>query len=326
MKKMRIIAVLAAAAMALSACGVNSTLKKTAMEIGDVKVTAGDIATMTNSELAYSGSEFETVKDSVAEQMEKILKYGEVAKAMGVELTDEEKSSATALRAQYASSGGGYNTYSKFLKDNGSSIEFYDTLFTASAYTTKLQEQITKEFEDKEVTDEELNKFYNDSYYCAKHILIKNPEEGEKAEEGEKQGEELAKELLERAKNGENFDDMIKEYSEDPGSESNPDGYVFTEGQMVKPFEKAVKELKVGEFGFCESSYGYHVILRVELPAFDSQKDTVSSKYSSKRIENRFDELVKEHNIKININQEVIDAIDKDMLKEPKAKTEEEAE
>ena len=119
---------------------------------------------------------------------------------------------------------------------------------------------------------------------------------------------------------------MIKEYSEDPGSESNPDGYVFTEGQMVKPFEKTVKELKVGEFGFCESSYGYHVILRVELPAFDSQKDNVSSRYSSKRIENRLDELVKEHNIKININQEVIDAIDKDMLKEPKVKTEEEAE
>ena len=326
MKKMRIIAVLAAAAMTLSACGVNSNLKKTAMEIGSVKVTAGDIATMTNSELSYSSSDFMTLKDSVVTQMEKILKFGELAKAMGIELTDEDKASAVSLRAQYATSGGGYNTYSKFLADNASSIDFYDTLFTASAYTTKLQEQITKEFEDKEVTDEELNKYYNESYYCAKHILINKPEEGEEAEKGEKQGEELAKELLERAKNGENFDDMIKEYSEDPGSESNPDGYVFTDGQMVEPFENAVKELKPGEFGFCESSYGYHVILRVELPAFDSQKDTVSSKYSTKRIENRLNELVKEYNIKVNINKEVIDAIEQDMLKEPAVKTEDEAE
>lgn len=320
MKKTRVIAVVAALAMALSACGANGNLKKVAMEVGDTKITAGDIAVMTKADMAYMGSDFATVKPMITEQMETIFQYGELGKAMKLELTDEEKNSAVSMRAQYAANGGGYDTYAKYLKDNASSMEFLDKLFTASAYASKVQEKIAEEFEDKEATDDELKAFYEESYYAAKHILINKPEEGEEAAEGEKQGEELANELLERAKNGEDFDAMMKEYSQDPGSESNPDGYVFTDGEMVEPFENKVKELKPGEFGICESDYGYHVILRLELPAFEDQKDTVSSSYSSKRTEKRFEELLKEHNIEIKINQEVIDAITEDMLTEAPVK------
>lgn len=320
MKKIRVIAAVAALAMALTACGANGNLKKVAMEIGDTKITAGDIAIMTKADMAYMGSDFETVKPMIVEQMETIFQYGELGEAMKIELTDEEKNSAVNMRAQYAANGGGYDAYTKYLKDNASSMDFLDKLFTASAYATKVQEKIAEEFKDKEATDDELKAFYDESYYAAKHILVNKPEEGAEPAEGEKQGEELANELLERAKNGEDFDALVKEYSQDPGSESNPDGYVFTDGEMVKPFEEKVKELKPGEFGICESDYGYHVILRVELPAFEDKKDTVSSSYSSKRTEKRFEELLKEYNIKVEIHQDVIDAIAEDMLTESPVK------
>ncbi len=323
MKKIRLVAAVAAMAMALSACGANAELKKTAMKIGDTKITAGDIAVMTKADMAYMGSDFATVKPMIVEQMETIFQYGELAKAMKIELTDEERNSAVSMRASYAANGGGFDAYSEYLKNNASSIDFLDNLFTASAYATKVQEQIAKEFEGKEATDEELKSFYEEKYYAAKHILVNKPEEGAEVKEGEKQGKELADELLERAKNGEDFDALVKEYSQDPGSESNPDGYVFTDGEMVAPFENKVKELKPGEFGMCESDYGYHVILRVELPAFEDKKDTVSSSYSAKRVELRFEELLKEHNITIEKFQDVIDAITEDMLTEQPVKEDE---
>ena len=47
------------------------------------------------------------------------------------------------------------------------------------------------------------------------------------------EAEKKANEILERAKNGEDFDALIKEYNEDPGMESNQDGYFFTDGEMV---------------------------------------------------------------------------------------------
>lgn len=38
------------------------------------------------------------------------------------------------------------------------------------------------------------------------------------------EAEKKANEILERAKTGEDFDALIKEYNEDPGMESNQDG------------------------------------------------------------------------------------------------------
>lgn len=321
MKKTRVLAALAAVAMMVSGCGSNSNLNDVAMEIGSVKITAGDIAVMTDAEMAYMGSDFDSVKSMIAEQMETVFKYGALGEAMGIELTDEEENSAVQMRAQYASNGGGLKAYSKYLKENKSSIDFLDKLFEANTYASKVQEKVTEEFEDKEATDEELKEYYEKNYFAAKHILINKPEEGEEAADGEKQGEELANDLLERAKNGEDFDAMMNEYSEDPGLESNPDGYVFTDGEMVEEFENAVKDIKPGEFTICESSYGYHVIMRVELPDFENEKSSVSSTYSSKRIENRIDELLEEYKIKVTVNSDVIDAITEDMLTEAPSAT-----
>ena len=322
MKKIRIMAVLAAAAMTLSACGANAGLKKVAMEVGNTKITAGDIAIMAKATMPQVASEFAEVRDMMADQIESMIKYGELAKAMGLKLSEEEKSSAVSMRAQYAANGGGYDVYSKYLKKNASSIEFLDNLSTAAAYATKVQEEISKEFEGKEATDEEMKSFYEENYYAAKHILV-NKEEAADDKKEEKQGEELAKELLERAKKGEDFDAMAKEYSQDPGLESEPDGYVFTDGEMVEPFTNTVKDLKPGEFGICESDYGYHIILRIDLPAFEDKKDVVSASYDSKRVEKRFEELLEEHGIKVTKYDDVINAITEDMLTEDVSKEEE---
>ena len=314
MKKTSVIAAVSLAAVMLTSCA-NGTFKKTAMEIGDVKVSGGDIATLTYSMASMSGQDFDSTLSQIPEMVEMSFQYGAVGKAMGIELTEDDKSMAVQTRAQFASNGGGLKDFTKFLKDNGSSIEFYDKLFEASAYQTKVNEKIEAIFEGKDITEDEINKYYKENYYHAKHILISKPEEGSETKEGEKQGKELADELLERAKNGEDFDALISEYSEDPGSESEPDGYVFTDGYMVKPFENAVKALKVGEFGFCESDFGYHVILRLDLPEIGDKTEEVKSVCESKRIENKLAELCEEHGVKTTTFDDVISSLKEDMLK-----------
>ena len=73
-----------------------------------------------------------------------------------------------------------------------------------------------------------------------------------------------ALDVCERAANGEDFDKMVAELSEDPGSQSNPDGYLVATGSgMVESFEKASLALAEGEVSEpVESDYGYHVIKR----------------------------------------------------------------
>lgn len=308
MKKTGLLAVVAAAAIALTSCGTGN-LSKTAMEIGDTKVTLGDLAVVTD--VMSGGADFDTAKTSFAEQIELSFKFGELGKAMGIELTDEEKDMAVQQRASWAQQNGGYSAFKKYLKANGSSIEFIEKLFGETMYQSGVMEKIDEMLEGVEATEEEVLATYQDTFLCAKHILIEFGEDKAAAEK-------LANEILERAKNGEDFDAMAQEYSTDPGLESNPQGYVFTDGEMVKPFEDGVKALKSGEFGICETTYGYHVLLRQDLPELtDEMRETVTKKVNNQREDKKIEELCEQYGIKVVVNDDVIASLTKDMMKKP---------
>ena len=58
----------------------------------------------------------------------------------------------------------------------------------------------------------------------------------------------------------------MNQYSEDTGLSNNPNGYTFTEGQMVTEFYDGAKALAEDEVSeLVKSSYGYHIIKRVKL-------------------------------------------------------------
>lgn len=61
------------------------------------------------------------------------------------------------------------------------------------------------------------------------------------------------------------FDQLTAEHTEDTGYATFPDGYHFVEGEMVTEFTEAVKALdeNYGLSGVVESSYGYHIIMRI---------------------------------------------------------------
>ena len=137
-------------------------------------------------------------------------------------------------------------------------------------------------------TDEELNNYV----YQARHILLLTVDmEGTPTvndegayvypsldEETVAEKRALAEEILGKLQEADDldaaFNELMNEYSEDSGLESNPDGYTTTTGKMAAPFEEAALALKPGEIsGIVESTYGYHIILRGEVEDLDSYAD-----------------------------------------------------
>lgn len=80
-----------------------------------------------------------------------------------------------------------------------------------------------------------------------------------------------AQEVIEKLNGGEDFDTLIAEYNDDPGMESNPDGYLVYEGSsFVESFvEEAMRLENVGDTSTApvESFYGYHILQYASDPA-----------------------------------------------------------
>ncbi|MBS7379185.1 MAG: peptidyl-prolyl cis-trans isomerase [Sphaerochaetaceae bacterium] len=83
--------------------------------------------------------------------------------------------------------------------------------------------------------------------FRASHILVKD--------------QRKAEELYERAKKGESFQSLAHQYSTCPSKEKGGDLGWFGEGQMVPPFENAVRKMGTGSISKpVRTQFGWHII------------------------------------------------------------------
>lgn len=103
----------------------------------------------------------------------------------------------------------------------------------------------------------------NEEVASVRHILLLTQGKSEAEKKVIRQRMEV---ILTRARSGEDFASLVKEYSEDPGSKDNGGLYEnFPHGQMVKPFEDAAFTIPIGELSdIVETQYGYHILKIVD--------------------------------------------------------------
>jgi parvulin-like peptidyl-prolyl isomerase len=141
--------------------------------------------------------------------------------------------------------------------------------------------QVTLERElNVHITDPDVKKFYDENpakfeeqeKVRASHILLSTRDRATSTELSEEQKaakRKTAEELVKRARAGEDFAKLAKEYSEDPGSKDKGGEYTFPRGQMVPEFEAAAFSLKPNEVSdVVTTQFGYHIIkLSEKIPA-----------------------------------------------------------
>lgn len=217
-------------------------------------------------------------------------------KSMNALPTDEQLKSLedniSNIRKNYEESDDPDAAFADALNGQGFTLESFKAVnkinFTLGNIFTSLYGE-----NGEKLSDEKLQAYIDENgFMTSAHILFRTKEDvkGDDGKTTEKelsdsakaekkaQAEKLCKELKaikDDTQRKEKFFEYMKEYSEDPGKESFPNGYCFTEGTMVEEYTDTTKELKNYEVSdVVESDFGYHIIMR--LPTVSSDVDTAN--------------------------------------------------
>ena len=154
--------------------------------------------------------------------------------------------------------------------------------------------EAVNDYAKKSVTDKQIQKYYDENVYgdiSCKHILITPAVTDDMSDEdktkADKEALQKAKDIIKKLKNGESFDDLAKEYSDDTSNKDKGGdlGY-FNTGDMLEEFEKAAFALKKGKYTTTpvKTKYGYHIILKTdekEKPSLEDKKEEIINTLAS---------------------------------------------
>jgi len=315
--------------MLLASC----TAGKTVATVGNTKITTGEFEFYLSSiKNQLSGTELTTEEDWQTQEIEgkkaidvakqraldiaiSNVEYCEASKKAGINLTQDEKKQVEQMKNRVIESYGGKEKYKTFLKENNITDKFIELMCESTVYYSKLEKMVE---EESPITEEEEQKYFDNNketveteYRKAKHILFLTQDMNTKesfSEEKQNEVKALADSVLKRINAGEDFDSLMREYTEDPGLETNPEGYVFGSGEMVAEFEQATDSIGFGEIIMCKSNYGYHIIKRLPI-SFDDVKEKIKKQVIEEKVKNQIKDWEKEYNISVKTNEENIKAI-----------------
>ena len=192
----------------------------------------------------------ENVKNIALAQIAQIKTMNLMAEKYEVELDEEERARAeNAAKAYYETLG------EREVELMGVNEKTIRSLYTELARAEKMYQYTIKDI-NPEISDDEARTI------TVQHILIKTyaldgtGKKIEYTEDAKQDAHRRALEALRLAREGEDFDALIRKYSEDDKTT-----YSFGKGEMEESFETAAFNLGTGEISdVVETEFGYHII------------------------------------------------------------------
>lgn len=280
--------------------------------VGDVKITGDDFAKKMEPYFYSQGlkklsnEDIETQESSMINYMtnlEALYKAGTDAK---ITVTNDEIE----------------NYYSTIMSSIGTTFNMTEDEYLKKFDLTKnyVKNNLKKELiattylkNNSEVSEKEAENYYNknkEDFFeiKASHILISNYDEDGKelSDNKKKENEELAEKLLKRVLNGESFEDLALEYSDDSYNASNGGdlGY-FSKGKMDDNFEEAAFSLKVNEIcpKVVKTNYGYHIIKKTgeRYNDFDDEKESLIETLTDNKHSALLEDALEKYDVKVNM-------------------------
>lgn len=212
------------------------------------------------------------------------------AEKNNITVTDEEVNEQVKLLMDTYPSE---KDFEKYLKEKGIDKRFLEGVLRSQLLSSKIYNKVTA---DVIVTEDEVKQYYEDNkntYFLvpvsvkASHILAMFPwkeDNSEETQEGREEALEKIKMVEDKLKDGGDFEDLARQYSDDGTSGENGGdlGYI-SKGQMVEEFEEALFALDIEEVsGIVETEYGFHIIKATDrkeeyIQKFDEVEESINT-------------------------------------------------
>ncbi len=224
------------------------------------------------------------------------------AKEAGIKLTEEEINAARSA-----------NVDDETLKMYNISKHTYADIMEKTTLVSKYYDELSADGEKFVAGDEEIFAKLDEEYALVQHVLIQNKAEGAQTvdEAYAAEAKKKAEDVLAKAKQGQNFAKLIEEYNEDPGMESNPEGYLITktgstldgQSQMVPSFTQGAFAVKPDEVNpkLVESDYGWHIIKRSKITEANDNYITIMENIESSLKYEKFEEYLDSMTAELNV-------------------------
>lgn len=212
----------------------------------------------------------------------------------GLTVSNEKLEEIDNAMDEKISQAGSKSALNSALSPYGINSTMLEEIYIAEAKISAVTDYLYGDDGIEKATDSEINDYFTSNYYRCKHILIRTDVKYEYDENGEaivndegtayktidltdeevEAQKALAADLELRVAAGEDFDELVLEYSEDTGMQHFEDGYYITSACTFLPTEitSAVMKMNVGDTKTIETSYGISIVRRYEL--IDGAYDT----------------------------------------------------
>jgi foldase protein PrsA len=210
-----------------------------------------------------------------------------------IALTDDDKKQVKD-QLQQLKDAYGEEAFADMLAQQQMTEAELEQLLQEDTAQQKLFDELTA---DITVTDDEVKKYYDENkdteftdpeMVTVSHILISIPEDKYSADEATKKAEydkikPEAEQVLAKAKAGDDFAELVKQYSDDTGTKDQGGTLTFSREDQIEPaFIEASFALKnKGDISdLVQTSYGYHIIkLEEKIPSkvytFEEKKQEI---------------------------------------------------
>lgn len=266
------------------------SLNFTAITINDDKYSKADMnMSLYNLKYNYFGKDASEIPDAtLEEQLSSVgmtvseylkseavneLKYRSVIKKIAddnnITLTEEEKEEINSNIKSVINSFGSHGKFKKFLSKNKITEKAYKSYLESDKLYDKVFEELYASGKKKYLTDEEIKKEtsnYYKEYYKVNQIVLGIVDTNTLESLTDtviNQKKTLIETILEKAKSGVDFEELVKKYSEEASSDNN---LYFTKDDVLEEVYNAVDSLKEDEISeIIKTKYAYSIIKRLKL-------------------------------------------------------------